>query len=143
ISERHDAHQTLLAVHHRQPADLGVGHFTEDLVHVLVFRRAAHVGAHYVGQFGGLGVAFLRHAAHHDVAVGHHAHQLVAVANGDHADVKFVHGLGSLDDRIRGRHGPHAAGHHVSNSCHFTLLGNAGGGRHVSNLALAQSGAIG
>ena len=99
VAERDDPDQPLVAVEHRQPAHLEVGHVLRDVVEVVVVEAVFDLLAHHVAHLGVRALA-LRHRAHRDVAVGDHADQAVVLADRQHAGVDLRHQAGRVADRL-------------------------------------------
>src|SRR5687768_8542485 len=114
IGQSDDADQALVAIHHRKAPHLVLAHVEDDVVDVLVLKAVFDVARHDVGDRrvrtlpGG-------EAAHHDVAVGDHADDAVAIADRHESDIARGHHLRHLADGLAGAGEDDTAAHDFPN----------------------------
>src|SRR5439155_14423373 len=85
-----------------EAADLILLHQLRCLVHVLVCESVDHVRGHDVSYFAHVRSIALGNRAYGDVAVGNHAHEPFAFAEGKGPDIQGFHALGSFLERAVG-----------------------------------------
>src|SRR5262245_48318530 len=117
IGQRQDANQPLVAVEHRQAADLLLAHVLLDHRGVLVLEAVFDVAGHDLADRRAPALA-LGDGPHGNVAVADHADQAVAVLDRQDADVDCQHdprrvldaviGTGDVDVSLHGFAYPHA-----------------------------------
>src|SRR5690554_4574336 len=114
VAQGHHTHQALLAIEHRQPADLDVGHVLGHMLDVLVLEAVADVGGHHLAHRGVRPQAPGQATDDH-VAVGEHAHQTIALVDQQGAGVDALHQGGGFPHALFGQDDLDVAGHDFGN----------------------------
>src|SRR5690348_7324799 len=70
VAEREDADEALVAVHHRHPANLLLGHVLSDVLDLLIFEDVLHLGRHHIPHPRLPRVPPLSGYADRDIAIG-------------------------------------------------------------------------
>ena len=92
IAQTQDADHPLALVDHRQPADLQRLHMPHRLGEVIVLSAAMDTWGHHLARRRAAGIeAILCQPFADDVAVGHHADQLVVLSNRNGAYIMLTH----------------------------------------------------
>ena len=92
IAQTEDADHPLALVDHRQPADLQRLHMPHRLGEVIVLSAAMDTWGHHLARRRAAGIeAILCQPFADDVAVGHHADQLVVLSNRNGAYIMLTH----------------------------------------------------
>src|SRR5262249_10506227 len=100
ITQTEDANHPLTFVDYRQPADLQLLHVPNSFGEIIVLPAAMNAWRHDVTRGGALRIeVVLGQPFANDVAVSHHADQLVVLSNGDGSDVIFKHDLREFSHR--------------------------------------------
>ncbi len=99
VGECHDADQALVAIDHRQTAQLEVAHVLDDVLDVLVVEAVFHVRCHGIAYRRGAAF-FSRHRANRNIAVGDAADQTITVTNRQKAYIAVRHDPGDDFDGI-------------------------------------------
>src|SRR5579871_4443267 len=115
VAERDNADKALLAVQHRQPPDLLIGHVLRDIVDIVVLEAVSDLFAHYVPDRG-VGAEAVGNPSDCNVTVRDHSHQTVIVADRQHADIVLLHFGRHLAQLLRWTGDVDAPSHDVSDS---------------------------
>src|SRR5262249_8530427 len=103
VAKRNDADHPLALVDDRQPADFQLLHVLHSLGEIIVLRAAMDAFAHDIACRRAARIeAVLRQSITDNVAVGHHADELVVLSDRNGANVMLTHELGDLHEwRLR------------------------------------------
>src|SRR5262245_1936743 len=98
VAKTKDADHPLALVDHWQPADFQFLHVPHCLVEVVILATAMDAGCHHIarGQVGR--IALLGQSFAYDVAVRHHANELIVISDWNGSDIVLAHQFRELDD---------------------------------------------
>ncbi|EEF22200.1 conserved hypothetical protein, partial [Ricinus communis] len=137
VGQRHHAdHAHARALDDDDAAQLAVGHQLLYFTDGLVLETPGDVAAHHVPDLAGIRREAVRGGTDRDVAVGDHADQPLAVADGQGADVQVAHQLGGPLQAVGRRDGHDVVRHDLAYGFHGSLLDSA---HHTLNPARCRS----
>jgi len=92
VTQTEDADHSLALVDHRQPAHLQSLHMPHRLSKVVVLPAAMDAGSHHIARRRAAGIeALLCQSFADDVAVSHHADQVLVLSDRNGADIMLAH----------------------------------------------------
>src|SRR5205085_4165525 len=113
VSDRHHADWPTV-LHHRETPYRTLTHPHRGLLYRSRRSQGGDLMTAYVAELHLGWLASVGNRAHHDVAVGDDAADLIVVHHDDIADIEVAHRLGGLADRGGRREGGRIRGHHLA-----------------------------